>query len=589
MAEKNNDMLDKIKERLDIVELVGEYVYLKKSGSNHIGLCPFHNEKTPSFTVSESKQIFHCFGCGTGGDAITFIMKKENLDFVDAMKFLAEKYNIPWEDSNLQEGTEFKKIFYEINRSAAKFFHDNLLKNKDATQYLSSRGISFEIARRFGLGYASDSWDDLLKSLKGNGFAEADIEKTGLIGIRKDASGFFDKFRNRIIFPIIDTRARVIGFGGRVLDRSLPKYLNSPDTVVFNKGNHLYGLNIISKNQNRKRILLVEGYMDVISLNTKGVDYSVASLGTALTETQGKLLKRYGEEVYICYDGDSAGVKATLRAIDVLLKLDVEPRIVILPDEMDPDDYINANSLAAFEKKVSESLNFMDFKVYILKGKYDLDHPEGKVKFTQEAARLIGGLKSPIQQDVYIDKIAGEIGVAREAIVNEIKGTRRFREKPSMQVRPVGAVLEPARQKAEMELIGLMLVGKDIFNRIDDKISQVDFGDADCRFCYKMLKESYSSSDKINIEDMLKELEFDTESIDRFEIILRGKPRYSPSNLEKVIEDLIRTIKLDQLNDERKAIMHQIEALDKTGSGQQSFVELASKLSEINKKISLIS
>ncbi|MDX9918037.1 MAG: DNA primase, partial [Gudongella sp.] len=389
MADNRNNMLEKVKERLDIVELVSEYVNLKKSGSNYLGLCPFHNEKTPSFTVSESKQIFHCFGCGAGGDGITFIMKRENLDFVDTLKFLADKYNIPWEDSTGAPASELKQIFYEINRAAARFFHNNLYTDKTALQYLKNRGIEEEVFRRFGLGYASESFDKLLINLKEDGFSESDIEKTGLIGIRKDVSGFYDKFRNRLIFPIIDTRGRVIGFGGRVLDRSLPKYLNSPDTVVFNKGYHLYGLNIIAKNKSRKRIMLVEGYMDVISLNAKGIDYAVASLGTALTEYQGKLLKRYGDEVYICYDSDAAGVRAAIRAIDVLQKLDVDPKVVMLPDGEDPDDFIKANSVAAFEKKVEESLNFMDFKVYILKKRFDLTQAEDKIKFTQEAARMI--------------------------------------------------------------------------------------------------------------------------------------------------------------------------------------------------------
>ena len=461
--------------------------------------------------------------------------------------------------------------------------------NKNALGYLTSREISYEITRRFGLGFASGSWDDLLKNLKEKNFTEADIEKTGLIGIRRDTSGFYDKFRNRIIFPIVDTRSRVIGFGGRVLDKSLPKYLNSPDTVVFNKGNHLYGLNIISKNQSRKRILLVEGYMDVISLNSSGVDYAVASLGTALTETQGKLLKRYGEEIYICYDSDSAGVKASIRAIDVLQKLDIEPRIVILPDGMDPDDYIKANNLAAFEKKVSESLNFMDFKVYILKEKFDLNNPEGKIKFTQEAARLIGSLKSPIQQDVYIDKISADIGITREAIASEIKGKRQFKFTSVPPVKTTATVIEPARIKAENDLIGLMLVGKDIFNRISEDIKLEDFGDTDCRFCYKLIRDRYGTTDRVDVEIILKELEFDTGSIERFEKLLRGKPKYTPSNIERVVGDLIKTIRLDQLEIERKVLMTRISELDESGSNQYSFADLAKKLTEINKKINLIS
>lgn len=591
MADVKNDMLEKIKERLDIVELVSEYVHLKKSGSNHMGLCPFHSEKTPSFTVSDSKQIFHCFGCGAGGDAITFVMRRENLDFVEALRFLAEKYNIPWEDSVNQEGSELKRVFYDINKEAARYFHQNLMKHKEATAYLDSRGIGYETARKFGLGFASDSWEQLLNALKEKGFSEADIEKTGLIGIRKNVTGFYDKFRNRLIFPIVDTRSRVIGFGGRVLDKSLPKYLNSPDTVVFNKGNHLYGLNIIDKNKNRKKIMLVEGYMDVISLHANGIDYAVASLGTALTETQAKLLKRYGDDIYICYDGDQAGIRATERAIDVMQRIDLEPRIVMLPEEMDPDDFIKRNSLAAFEKKVAESLNYIDFKVYILKGKHDLASPEGKIRFTQEAARMLKELKSPIQQDVYIEKLSSELAIAKEAIVNEMKGPRKIREQHRIpEIKPVAfVVLEPARRKAEADLISIMAAGRNNYTRITSEISMDEFGDPDCRFCYKIIQEGYNNEDELNKEELLKELDFDDTGSERLKHLLTKTTEYSPSNLDKVIADLIRTIRHDRLEAERRELRQEIATLDSSGDDRERLADLLRMLIEIEKKINLIS
>lgn len=591
MAGVKNDMLEKIKERLDIVELISEYVHLKKSGSNHMGLCPFHSEKTPSFTVSDSKQIFHCFGCGAGGDAITFVMRRENLDFVEALRFLAEKYNIPWEDSVNQEGSELKRVFYDINKEAARYFHQNLMKHKEATAYLDSRGIGYETARKFGLGFASDSWEQLLNALKEKGFSEADIEKTGLIGIRKNVTGFYDKFRNRLIFPIVDTRSRVIGFGGRVLDKSLPKYLNSPDTVVFNKGNHLYGLNIIDKNKNRKKIMLVEGYMDVISLHANGIDYAVASLGTALTETQAKLLKRYGDDIYICYDGDQAGIRATERAIDVMQRMDLEPRIVMLPEEMDPDDFIKRNSLAAFEKKVAESLNYIDFKVYILKGKHDLASPEGKIRFTQEAARMLKELKSPIQQDVYIEKLSSELAIAKEAIVNEMKGPRKIREQHRIpEIKPVAfVVLEPARRKAEADLISIMAAGRNNYTRITSEISMDEFGDPDCRFCYKIIQEGYNNEDELNKEELLKELDFDDTGSERLKHLLTKTTEYSPSNLDKVIADLIRTIRHDRLEAERRELRQEIATLDSSGDDRERLADLLRMLIEIEKKINLIS
>lgn len=320
----SDEIIQKVKDDSDIVNIISEYIQLKKSGSNYVGLCPFHSEKTPSFTVSETKQYYHCFGCGEGGDIVTFIMKKENLEFLDAVKFLADKLGIEIEDSNFTvKNKDEKNKTYEINKEAARYFYDNLIKNSYALEYLRKRNINTKTIRQFGLGFSLNSWDSLYKYLIQKGYTDNDIEKTGLIGKRSGNNGYYDKLRNRIIFPIIDTKSRVIGFGGRVLDNSHPKYLNSQDTIVFNKGNHLYGLNLLSKYSNRKRIVLVEGYMDVISLYAKGINYSIASLGTALTERQCKLIKRYGEEVYICYDSDLAGINATLRAIDLLLKIDV--------------------------------------------------------------------------------------------------------------------------------------------------------------------------------------------------------------------------------------------------------------------------
>ena len=441
------------------------------------------------------------------------------------------------------------------------------------------------------MGFASDSWEQLLNALKEKGFSEADIEKTGLIGIRKNVTGFYDKFRNRLIFPIVDTRSRVIGFGGRVLDKSLPKYLNSPDTVVFNKGNHLYGLNIIDKNKNRKKIMLVEGYMDVISLHANGIDYAVASLGTALTETQAKLLKRYGDDIYICYDGDQAGIRATERAIDVMQRIDLEPRIVMLPEEMDPDDFIKRNSLAAFEKKVAESLNYIDFKVYILKGKHDLASPEGKIRFTQEAARMLKELKSPIQQDVYIEKLSSELAIAKEAIVNEMKGPRKIREQHRIpEIKPVAfVVLEPARRKAEADLISIMAAGRSNYTRITSEISMDEFGDPDCRFCYKIIQEGYNNEDELNKEELLKELGFDDTGSERLKHLLTKTTEYSPSNLDKVIADLIRTIRHDRLEAERRELRQEIATLDSSGDDRERLADLLRMLIEIEKKINLIS
>src|SRR5699024_6848708 len=290
----NNEIIEKVKDRSDIVEVVSDYLPLKKAGANYVGLCPFHNEKTPSFSVSNSKQFFHCFGCGVGGDSIEFIMKKENLEFVDAIKLLADKYGIEIKETKVDpEYIKEKDRAYEINRETARFFYNNLNKNKKAMNYLKKRNIDSKTLRRFRLGYSIDSWDNLYNHLTNKGYKAKDIAKLGLIAPRKKSDGYYDKFRNRIMFPIIDTRSRVIGFGGRIMDDSMPKYLNSQESIIFDKSNCLYGLNLVNKYSNRERILLVEGYMDVMALFSKGINYSVASLGTSLTERQAKLLKRF--------------------------------------------------------------------------------------------------------------------------------------------------------------------------------------------------------------------------------------------------------------------------------------------------------
>lgn len=336
--------------------------------------------------------------------------------------------------------------------------------------------------------------------------------------------------------------------------------------------------------------MLVEGYMDVISLHSNGIDYAVASLGTALTETQAKLLKRYGDNIYICYDGDNAGIRATVKAIDVMQRLDIEPRIVMLPEGMDPDDYIKINSLAAFEKKVAESLNYIDFKVYILKEKHDLTSPEGKIRFTQEAARMLKELKSPIQQDVYIDKLSLELGIAKEAIVSEMKGPRYIREHKAPEINPVSSVvLEPARRKAEADLISIMASGRSNYTRITDEIPMDEFGDPDCRFCYKIIQEGYATEEELNKEAILKELDFDYTGSERLKQLLTRSTEYTPSNMDKVIDDLIKTIRLDRLEVERRELRQEIETLDGSITDGKRLSELLRILIEIDKKINLIS
>lgn len=604
----NEELIEKIRDSIDIVDLISRYVNLKRTGSNYVGLCPFHNEKTPSFTVSQDKNLFHCFGCGEGGDLISFVMKKENLSFVDSIKLLADMYNIPIEtyddgyDSKLKEERE---RMYKINREAALFYLHNLRKNPKPLKYLKSRNIDQDTMTKFGLGYASDSWNEIYDYLKSKGYSDGDIEKAGLISQRKDNTGYYDKFRNRIIFPIIDTRNRIIGFGGRVLDDKRPKYLNSPDTIVFDKGKNLYGINLVNKMSNREKIILVEGYMDVISLFAYGINYCVASLGTAFTQEQGRLLKRYGKEIYICYDSDNPGIKATLKALNILEKEGMEPRVIILPQGLDPDDFIKAKGLEAFKKLEENALNRIDYRIYILKGKYDLNRPEDKIKFTKEVARLLRTLKSPIEKDVYIDKISNETNISKEAIGREVFGngyksnitisrdkyiSGKNRHNKSV-ISPVKAVLESAHLKAEKKLIKLMIKNVDYYKTIRKHLKKEDFSSYECKVLANIIYDEYDHNPNISdlevqlIRDKLKDVDgIDFQVLDEI-----ANMDILAEDMDKLIEDLTNTINYFKLKMDRNSVANRIKELDLKKDKSKGDVEelrrLCVRLTELDKEL----
>ena len=596
------ETVEQIKDNIDIVDLISDYVPLKKTGANFVGLCPFHNEKTPSFTVSQSKNFFHCFGCGEGGDGVAFIMKKENLAYPEALRLLAEKMNIEIIEKEIDdEMTQIRDKTYEINRQAALFFYKNLQAQYIPKNYLNNRGIDANTIKRFGLGYSLDQWESLYKFLTEKGYKADEIEKTGLIGKRKDNKGYFDKLRNRIIFPIVDTRSRVIGFGARVIDKAMPKYLNSPDTVVFNKGNYLYGLNLVHKHSQKKRILLVEGYTDVISLSSKGINYSVASLGTALTPNQAKLIKRYGEEVFICYDSDQAGIKAAIKAIDILKSIEVDPKIILLPKGSDPDDYINKNGLIAFESQFSKALNHIDFKIKLNKDKYNLEDLEEKVKFTREIARIIKELKSPIEQDAYISKVAKETHISKDAIKNEIKGNNHNRGYSSSfkknikpfkdDIKPIATKFISAQIKAEIEILNIMINEKDYFDYLDSKLNIDDYSLEESRKIVEKIRKLYQEEEECSKDVLFSEiLEIPNLDRQRLKSIYDYSFDYKAANIDKVIEDLIDTVLSSNILNRRKKLLDEITSLenkDRNEKENQLFTNLCLELDKINKEINL--
>lgn len=398
--EKKNEIL----ENSDIVAIIGDYVDLKKSGNSYKGLCPFHNEKTPSFTVDDRKQLFHCFGCGEGGDVVSFIMHKEGLSYIDSMKYLAKKAGIKLDDTKSSKENKILNRYYDINKDIMMYFYKNLLTDKACQIYLKNRGFRSNIVNTFMLGFAKNSWDDLLNYVKKKDYLLDDIENLGLI--KKSQNGkYYDKYRNRLIFPIINHYGKVIGFGGRSIDSTMPKYLNSPESQVFKKRYNLYGLNIFKK-QSNKDIILVEGYMDVIGLNNQGIDQAVASLGTSLTSDQAKLLKRYSKNVYICYDEDNAGIKATDRAIEILLDEGIKPNIISLEKGLDPDDFVKKYGRDAFIKKMDEASDVYNYKYNKILDLYAESKDNEKFEKLNLFIEFLSSIKSDLTREIFINNVS---------------------------------------------------------------------------------------------------------------------------------------------------------------------------------------
>lgn len=400
----SDSKINQILESSNIVDIIGEYVDLKRAGSSFKGLCPFHNEKTPSFTVDEKKQLFHCFGCGAGGDVVSFIMQKEGLSYPESLKFLADKAGISIDYTEDPRVNKKNKELFDINKDIMMFFYKNLLTDRKAQAYLKNRGLSSKIVNTFMLGYARDSWDDLYSYIRKKNYSEKDLEEIGLI--KKSSKGnYYDKYRDRIIFPIINHFGKVIGFGGRAVSGQMPKYLNSPESSIFKKRYNLYGLNVY-KRQKRKELILVEGYMDVIALNNHGLDIAVASLGTALTIDQAKLMKRYSDDIYICYDQDNAGVKATEKAIKIFHEIGVNPSVIVLDDGNDPDDFIKSKGKDAFEEKINNAQDSYNYEYNKILDEYSSAKPAERFDKLNLFVDFLVSIKQELTQEIFINNVS---------------------------------------------------------------------------------------------------------------------------------------------------------------------------------------
>ena len=583
----NDNVLDEIRDRADIVDLIGEYVDLKRSGSNYMGLCPFHSEKTPSFSVSPSKSIFKCFGCGVGGDVITFIMKRENLNFPEAVEFLAEKYNVrlsEYKDEN-KEARDKRNRLYDINREAAMHFLNNLSSSPKAQKYLRDRGLSDKTIRAYGLGYSKDSWTDLYDHLTKLGYKEEELLELNLISKSKNGN-YIDRFRDRVMFPIINRNNKVIAFGARGFGDAKPKYLNSRETPIFHKGSNLFNMNIISRESSRQRIILVEGYMDVISLYNSGINYSVASLGTSLTEDQAAIIKKMAKDIYICYDSDKAGINATSRAIDIFLSKSCKPKIIELEGGLDPDDFIKKYGMEGFENKIKSAISYIDFKIKILRENFNLEEAEGLSNFTLESAKILSSIKNPIERDIFVKEFSKKYNISYKAIENYINYLNRNKikseKKEKFKLKKNTNVVKSTKTRAQEELLSYSLLDNDIYNYIKNKIQVFYFTNAMTRASFEEIPKMFE--EEMEVSEFLNLLEKNRLIDSNFKENILGIIKNIHVN-EKIVDELIKTLERNYLQKEKERILEKIDKLQ--GEEDKNLLLDALKdLKEINLKLS---
>lgn len=483
------EFLSELRMRTDIENLISSYVVLKRRGKTLVGLCPFHNEKTPSFTVYPESQSFYCFGCGSGGDAVTFLRKIENLDYIDAVKALADKAGMTMPDEGGYDKTisDKRRRILEANRAAARYFHSCLMapEGREALEYLLRRGLTKKTIASFGLGFAPNSWHSLIDHMRSLGFTRQELVSANLANesIKNDRKNVYDNFRNRLMFPVIDIRGNVVAFGGRVLDDSKPKYINTSDTLVYKKGQGIFALNLAKNGNSDRKLILAEGYMDVIALHQAGFTNAVACLGTALTKEQAGIIARYADEVILSYDNDGAGQAAANRAIQIFSKTGIKIRVLSLSGGKDPDEIIKNHGPERFRALLQGAANDTEYKILKARNKYDVSTDDGKVSFLNEATDVLSFISNSIEREVYASRLSGELNISKEAILREAerkyKANRRKSEKAQFRQiqrdsQPSNDPINPDRTKsplgakAEDVLLATIMKNPDFLEKIDD-------------------------------------------------------------------------------------------------------------------------
>ena len=567
MVRYSEELIEEIRNSNDIVDVISQYVILKRSGRNFFGLCPFHKEKSPSFSVSPDKQIFHCFGCGVGGNVIHFVSKIENLDFRETLELLANRANIqlPTLDNSYQDNKKamLKAKVYQINEIAAKFYHENLYKptSKEAQEYIKKRKLDNRTLKSFLIGY-SGTFDELYKLLKQKGFTEEEILASSLVN-KADNGRFIDRFRRRLMIPIQDTTGRFIAFGGRVLDDSKPKYINSPENIVYSKGRNLFGLNI-AKKYDTKKLIIVEGYMDAISLYQRGITNVVASLGTALTEQQGRLLRKNSEQVIIGYDADGAGQAATLRGLEILQNMGCDIRVLQIYGAKDPDEFVIKYGPERFQKCVDSAISLVEFKVKILKQNLNLDNVNDKIKFLNEVAKILSKVDNTIEKEVYIDKISQEYNISKEAIYGEVnkltysktsdkKVLERAPIKSFIQKEEIEKIDEAVIKREKMVIYILVNYPNESYSKIKDIITVDDIKAETNKKIIAKIYEQYEKNNMANILDFFVEEEI----VNYLSGIMADD--FGIADINKCIEDLLNIYNKEKLVNKRNDIIKKLE------------------------------
>lgn len=577
MAFISDDLYNDICMSNDIVDYASSFMTLKKSGKSYTACCPFHNEKTPSFHIDRDKQLFHCFGCGASGNFVQLVMRLEGLDYRDAMQLLADRAGITIPENGIKQSSRLsrqKDAIYEMNKIAARFFYDTLMdpeKGRAGRRYFAERKLTKKTIIKFGLGYAPDSYDALIKHLKAKGYDEKQIVEAGLAVTRRNNT--VDKFRNRVMFPIINVRGKVIGFGGRIMGAEkqadgfrLAKYLNSPETPVFDKGSNLFALNL-AKNSNESDLILCEGYMDVITVHQAGVDNAVATLGTAITDQQAKLMLRYGREILICYDMDEAGTKAALRAIDVIAAAGGRSRVIRIKGAKDPDEFITKYGIAGFKKAVELAVPSTQFRLSLAKSKYDINDTEGKIRFVDESAQILSTLDNPVEVEAYIKRIAQDTDISEQSIFGkykELRGQKKRQNttyaKEAYKRREVNAINseKPPDERvtdtvleAERRLLSLMSQSKRLCLKAGKEMKPEEYSNEVYGTLAMRMEEYAARGEQPDASVILNEFSGDRSAENLAAAVFFNTEVYADN--DRTLFDLIYTIKQSKLDAKLKA------------------------------------